>query len=44
MAGMVFGVIAPAILLIVVAGALIALYTSSTRFALLLTVSRSPAS
>lgn len=38
MAGMVFGVIAPTILMIVVAGALISLYTSSTRFALLLTI------
>ncbi len=36
--GMVFGVIAPTILMIVVAGALISLYTSSTRFALLLTI------
>jgi ABC-2 type transport system permease protein len=38
MTGMVFGIIAPTILMIVVAGALISLYTSSTRFALLLTV------
>ena len=38
MAGMVFGVIAPTLLMIVLAGALISLYTSSTRFALLLTI------
>lgn len=38
MAGMVFGVSAPAILLIVLVGVLIALYTSSPRFALLLTI------
>jgi hypothetical protein len=38
MAGMVFGVNVPAILLIVLVGVLIALYTSSPRFALLLTI------
>jgi ABC-2 type transport system permease protein len=38
MAGMVLGVIAPMILMVVLAGALISLYTSSTRFALLLTI------
>ena len=38
MATMVLGVSAPTILMIVLAGALISLYTSSTRFALLLTI------
>ncbi len=37
-AAIVFGVITPAVLLIVLAGALITLYTSSMRFALLLTI------